>query len=85
MSAGECVFCREYQGKRNVHQFIKDHPEWYGPIDLEQQYTVAIVTRTYRKGHKRQAASSTDYRYRGCGYKLNYCPECGKLLKGAPK
>lgn len=85
MSAGECVFCRDLQSKRNVHQFIKDHPEWYGLIDLEQQYTVAIVTRTYQKGHKRQAARSADYRYRGYGYKLNYCPECGRLLKGASK
>jgi hypothetical protein len=23
---------------------------------------------------------STDYRFHGTGYKLNYCPECGKKM-----
>lgn len=86
MSAGGCVFCREYQGKRNVYQFIRKHPEYYGADSyLQHDITVAMVIRTYRSGYKRNAAREIDYRYQGCGYKLNYCPECGKLLKGAPK
>ena len=85
MSAGECVFCREYRVKKNLHQFIHDHPEYYGlDSSREQDITVAMVVRTYRRGYKRNASRTTDYRYQGCGYALNYCPECGKSLKGAP-
>lgn len=47
---------------------------------LLHEMVVALVIRTWRKGHKNLASRTTDYRYRGCGYKLNYCPECGRRI-----
>lgn len=43
------------------------------PIKVKTKYSVAIVS--HLKGSR-----ITSYRYRGHGYALNYCPECGKLL-----
>jgi hypothetical protein len=45
------------------------------------EYSVAIVKRSwYKKKGKRSACRTTDYKYRGVGYALNYCPECGKRI-----
>lgn len=48
-----------------------------------QEYAVALVIKSWAKGKsKRTGGRITDYRYRGHGYKLNFCPECGKEMKG---
>ena len=47
---------------------------------LKREWTVALVCRSWAPGNKRHASRTTDYRYRGIGYKLNYCPECGRKL-----
>ena len=47
---------------------------------LEREWTVALVRRSWVPGNKRHAGRTTDYRNRGIGYKLNYCPECGRKL-----
>lgn len=45
------------------------------------EYSVAIVKHSwYKKNGKRSGGRTTDYRYRGLGYALNYCPECGKRM-----
>lgn len=75
-----CHFCESYKSHVNVNQFKQDHPEWYDG-KLEYEITVAMVIRKWRPGKKRNCGSTTDYRYRGCGYALNYCPECGKKLE----
>ena len=47
------------------------------------EYTVALVRHSwFQKRGKRSAGRTVDYRYRGLGFKLKYCPECGKWLKG---
>lgn len=80
MSDIKCKFCsnlNEYKERRN----------WYGYNDPElgrwkQQYTVALVIHSwYEKRGKKSASRTTDYRNKGLGYKLNYCPECGTKLK----
>ena len=82
MAGKRCIFCEEYRSHKRVNEFKRDHPEWYGDEAwLEREIKVAMVIRTWRPGYKRQAARETDYRNQGCGYALNYCPECGKRLK----
>lgn len=47
---------------------------------IDARYSVAIVRRLFIKGYLGCRAKSTDYRSRGCGYKMNFCPECGQKL-----
>lgn len=75
-----CQFCEAYTAYKNIHEFKSNHEEWYGE-PLMHEMTVALVTRSWRKGNKAHAGRTTDYRYRGIGYKLNFCPECGKRLE----
>lgn len=78
----KCIFCEAYRSEKSVNDFKRQHPEYYGDASyLQFEITVAMVTRHWLPGYKRQASRVTDYRYQGCGYALNYCPECGRALK----
>lgn len=82
MEKRKCIFCEAYRSEKSVNDFKRNHPEYYGEASyLMYEIKVAMVTRTWQPGYKRQAAQTTDYRYQGCGYALNFCPECGKRLK----
>lgn len=70
-----CKFCEAMESFRKVDAFKKER--W---PDEEYRYSVAIVRRLFTKGRKSSLATQTDYRYRGCGYALNFCPECGRNL-----
>ena len=70
-----CKFCEAMESHRRADTILKKHDP-----DMEHRYSVAIVSRIFRKGSKGARGSSTDYRYRGCGYALNFCPECGRKL-----
>ena len=80
-----CKFCEAMKGYKQAEGITR---QWNA--DAEKQhgkymtvYSVAIVKHSwYRKLGKKHAGRVTDYRYRGLGYALNYCPECGKSLKG---
>lgn len=80
MNQEKCAFCESYESWKSVNEFKQRHPEYYDN-DMLYEIVVAIVVRHWRKGHKRQSSAVTDYRTRGCGYALNYCPECGRRLK----
>ena len=80
MSETRCIFCGDYDSWKKVHSFKAEPHEIYG--ELKHDITVAMVIHTYYPGHKRNATRTTDYRNQGCGYKLNYCPECGRKLNG---
>ena len=80
-----CKFCESMKIKRQIEEFERQHES---PKDLERygkyktEYAVAIITRSwYSKTGKKHATRTTDYMYTGLGYKLNYCPECGRELK----
>ena len=70
-----CKFCDSMDSFRKVDTILKKHDP-----DAEYRYSVAIVRRMFFKGRKGSRGSATDYRYRGCGYALNFCPECGREL-----
>lgn len=72
-----CKFCEAMESHRKIGTILKRHDP-----DLDYRYSVAIVMRSFRKGQRGCRNSGTDYRYRGCGYDLNFCPECGRPLKG---
>jgi hypothetical protein len=58
-----------------------DELKKYGKYITE--YSVAIVKRSYyQKKGKLKSARGVEFRYRGLGFALNYCPECGKCLNG---
>lgn len=80
-----CKFCEAMKLNRQIEEFTRQHES---PKDLERygkhktEYAVAIITRSwYSKTGKRNAGRTTDYRHMGLGYKLNYCPECGRKIK----
>lgn len=79
-----CKFCEAMQTNRQVEEISRS---WSTEDELKQygrymvDYSVAIVKRSwYRKKGKRSASRTTEYRYRGLGFALNYCPECGKKV-----
>lgn len=75
-----CKFCEAMETHRKVDTILKKNdPDW------SQRYSVAIVSRSFCKGKKGARSTSTDYRYRGCGYALNFCPECGRPMNGPHK
>lgn len=75
-----CAFCEAYDTQNKIYDFKDKHPEYYEE-KLFYEITVAMVIRTWTKSRgKAHAGRTTDYRFRGLGYKLNYCPECGRKL-----
>lgn len=80
-----CMFCEVMKIKHGVADFMreKQSPEELGKYgEYKTEYAVAIITRSwYSKSGKKHATRTTDYMYTGLGYKLNYCPECGRELK----
>ena len=70
-----CKFCEAMESNRRVDTILMQHGS-----DMSHRYSVAIVRRIFKKGSKGARGYSTDYRYRGCGYSLNFCPECGRQL-----
>ena len=74
----ECKFCESLADYKKIENFWdekEDEPSKY-------EYTVALVIRSWKPRVRRKinAARTVDYRYRGIGYKLNFCPECGKEI-----
>lgn len=77
----ECKFCEALTSWVNVNDFYADEKPDPELGTYCHEYTVALVIRSwYQKRGKRHAGRTVDYRYRGLGFKLNYCPECGKSL-----
>lgn len=76
----DCVFCERFEEHKEIENFWlekDDEPSKY-------EYTVALVIRSWKPSirSKRDACRITDYRNQGIGYKLNFCPECGRKLRG---
>lgn len=75
-----CAFCEALDTQKRIQSFKNSHPEYYEE-KMYMEITVAMVVRNWTKSEgKAHARSITDYRFRGLGYKLNYCPECGRKL-----
>ena len=80
MTDRPCAFCEALQLNKNIRVFYNDLRKKEGNERIYEEYTVALVVRSYAKGKKRTAGRTTDYRNQGIGYQLNFCPECGRRL-----
>lgn len=69
----KCAFCESLNFKREFEKHCS----------LPILFTVALVDHLVC-GNGRLAGRTTDYNG-GDGYKLNFCPECGRRLKGVPE
>lgn len=77
-----CKFCEALGKWKQIEEFDKEHPEFRMTKErIYKEYNVALVIRSWAKGKKATAGRLTDYRHMGIGFKLNYCPECGKKVK----
>ena len=81
-----CKFCEAMKANRQAEKIVRS---WATDAELERygkyiiEYCVAIVKRSYyKKLGKRKSGRNVEFRYRGLGFNLNYCPECGKCLNG---
>ena len=80
-----CKFCEAMKVNRQVEEINRslatnEETKRYGKHMIE--YTVAIVKRSwYQKIGKRRSGRSVEFRYRGLGFELNYCPECGADMR----
>lgn len=75
MADQKCKFCEALEMYRRIDAVVKD----FDP-NMSNRYSVAIARRAFIKGRKGCQSIQTDYGYRKCGYKLNFCPECGRDL-----
>ena len=80
MKENMCEFCDNLDFRKQLN--VEDNSVRDKDNVFMNEYTVALVIHqwTKRKG-KRNAGRTTDYRYRGLGYKLNFCPECGRKVE----
>lgn len=79
--AEHCEFCDRLE----LEKFSRSLDKGQKP-KIYYECTVALVVRSWTKERgKRNAGRLTDYRNQGIGYKLNFCPECGKDLRRADK
>lgn len=76
----KCEFCDALQLNKDIRAYMNKLHKRDGEEKIYAEYTVALVIRSWAKGKKRTAGRNTDYRRRGLGYQLNYCPECGIQL-----
>lgn len=77
-----CDFCRSLEGKKFFVKYYNKKLKEIEAPKIRCEMSVAIVQRTWHEGvSKKHAGTETHYRCRGIGYKLNYCPECGKYLR----
>lgn len=80
MTDKPCAFCETLIEYKNIRAFFDHQRKEEHKEKIYEEYTVALVVRSYVKGKKRTAGRTTDYRNRGIGYQLNFCPECGRRL-----
>lgn len=74
-----CKFCDNLNFRKQLN--VEDNQVRDKDNVFMNEYTVALVIHTWIKCKgKQNAGRTTDYRYRGLGYKLNFCPECGRDL-----
>lgn len=86
--AQKCAFCEAIDSYRIMDAISVTNAK-KRPEELEQygvpksSYSVAIVRRMWwSKIGKKGTRGSADFRRRGMGYKLNFCPECGRKISG---
>lgn len=71
----ECKFCSQLSCWQEI--FIADNRD--AEVKLKQEYSVALLIHTWKPPRSRKSAGRTvSYRKDGYGFKLNYCPECGR-------
>ena len=77
-----CKFCESLQDWSQIHEF--DNLKLPKEEETKHEYTVALVIHSWCPKYKtkRQAGRTADYRNQGLGYELNYCPECGRKIRG---
>lgn len=78
----DCSFCKRLELAEFCADLAKKESRKNGTERVLREYAVAFVELTWTRAQgKRSAGSLTDYRRRGLGYRLNYCPECGRRIK----
>lgn len=73
----DCKFCNNLRKIYTFYRFTKK--------DMNLEYKATILVISQLKGYDgKPALCAADYND-DKGYKLNYCPECGRKLKAGDK
>jgi len=75
----DCKFCDLYDFLKSIeNECLED-----GEEKTKYDYTIALVTHSWKPSirKKKDAGRTVRYRHNGFGYKLNFCPECGRKLR----
>lgn len=79
-----CAFCdtlaKHKWANRIANQIWEDKSE----CPTKHEYTVALIDRAWKRS-KSNASRWVDYRNKGIGFKLNFCPECGREIHGVKR
>lgn len=71
-----CKFCEDYEFKKVLNKELNQQ-EKDPERRMKTEFTAALVEKCWTKRTPKGGAG----KYTRGGYKLNYCPECGKELK----
>ena len=75
-----CVFCKNLEEWKEADRFCRLDAMAKGR-DYRHEYTAALLIRSWYADKGKRRASRTLDTKRGIGYRLNYCPECGRFLR----
>ena len=77
-----CPFCGDLDKLAAAHEQDNQWRREAGFGDLLQEARAEILLRTWEKGEPKTTASTSHFNRTGKGYALNFCPVCGRELKG---
>ena len=77
-----CEFCKRLEIARWCDGLTDTRRRNEGLERILREYTAAFVVRSWtKKNGKRNAGRTVYFKNRGIGFRLNFCPECGKKIK----
>ena len=80
MPKKSCEFCERIERSNKLFQFWESRLE--ESAKRKQVISVAFVERSWKRDEPyKNFDRTTDYHYRGFGFRLNYCPTCGRKIK----
>ena len=80
MKVSKCKFCENLLFEKKVSRSLNSWNKSQNSPKVNHAYSVALVVHSW-VGSKRNASRLVNYRHRGNGYSLKFCPECGRQLR----
>lgn len=75
-----CAFCDALANHKWANRLLQKQKG----KRVRHEYATALIIHSWTVS-KKNAGRLVDYRNKGLGFKLNYCPECGREIHGVKR